>query len=155
MSRHNDPPYFPFYPDDFASDGKVEAMTTEEVGAYTLLLCKAWREDPPGAFLMTTACWLAGRDWRPIAGRNAEQEYWLRSPWAQTLGSIKNECVGNMRNSGSSNKSGSSQQSMLPMQDMRGAMRYACATHANRKRHASGTNAFHFHIQIQQKKKKI
>ena len=49
MSRYDDPPYFPFYPDDFACDGKVEAMTTEEVGAYTLLLCKAWREDPPGS----------------------------------------------------------------------------------------------------------
>ncbi len=43
------PPYFPFYPRDFASDGKVEAMTTEEVGAYTLLLCKAWLEEPAGS----------------------------------------------------------------------------------------------------------
>jgi uncharacterized protein YdaU (DUF1376 family) len=40
-------PYFPFYPRDFASDGKVEAMTTVEVGAYILLLCKAWHETPP------------------------------------------------------------------------------------------------------------
>jgi uncharacterized protein YdaU (DUF1376 family) len=32
---------------DFASDGKVEAMTTCEVGAYVLLLCKAWHENPP------------------------------------------------------------------------------------------------------------
>jgi uncharacterized protein YdaU (DUF1376 family) len=38
-----------FYPDDFSSDGKVEVMTTEEVGAYTLLLCKSWRENPPGS----------------------------------------------------------------------------------------------------------
>jgi uncharacterized protein YdaU (DUF1376 family) len=38
-----------FYPDDFSSDGKVEAMSTEEVGAYMLLLCKSWREDPPGS----------------------------------------------------------------------------------------------------------
>lgn len=44
----NKPPYFPFYVRDFASDGKVEAMTTEEVGAYILLLCKAWLEEPPG-----------------------------------------------------------------------------------------------------------
>lgn len=42
------PPYFPFYVNDFAADGKVEAMTTEEVGAYILLLCKAWMEEPPG-----------------------------------------------------------------------------------------------------------
>jgi uncharacterized protein YdaU (DUF1376 family) len=41
-------PAFLFYVDDFTSDGVVEAMTTEQVGAYTLLLCKAWREDPPG-----------------------------------------------------------------------------------------------------------
>ena len=44
----NDFPYFPFYPDDFSSDGKVEAMTTIEVGAYILLLCKAWKEKPRG-----------------------------------------------------------------------------------------------------------
>lgn len=43
------PPAFLFYPDDFSSDGKVEAMTTEEVGAYMLLLCKSWRESPPGS----------------------------------------------------------------------------------------------------------
>lgn len=41
-------PYFAFYPRDFASDGKVEAMTTTEVGCYILLLCKAWHEEPPG-----------------------------------------------------------------------------------------------------------
>lgn len=44
----NKPPYFPFYVDNFVSDPKVEAMETEEVGAYLLLLCKAWKEDPPG-----------------------------------------------------------------------------------------------------------
>lgn len=43
----NKPPAFMFYVDDFASDGDVEAMSTEAVGAYILLLCKAWREDPP------------------------------------------------------------------------------------------------------------
>jgi uncharacterized protein YdaU (DUF1376 family) len=42
------PPYFQFYPNDFAADGVVEAMTTEQVGAYTLLLCKAWLQEPPG-----------------------------------------------------------------------------------------------------------
>lgn len=49
MPRDTRPPAFLFYPDDFSSDGKVEAMTTEEVGAYMLLLCKAWREEPPGS----------------------------------------------------------------------------------------------------------
>lgn len=55
-----DLPYFPFYPNDFASDGVVEAMTTEAVGAYILLLCKAWREEPPGSIPMddkTLARW--------------------------------------------------------------------------------------------------
>ncbi len=36
-----------FYPDDFCSDENVEAMSTEAVGAYILLLCKAWRSTPP------------------------------------------------------------------------------------------------------------
>src|SRR5262249_27618859 len=42
-------PYFPFYVRDFVSDAKVEARTTEEVGAYVLLLCKAWQQDPAGS----------------------------------------------------------------------------------------------------------
>lgn len=42
-------PYFPFYVSDFATDGKVEAMSTAAVGAYILLLCKAWHETPPGS----------------------------------------------------------------------------------------------------------
>lgn len=49
MSKDKSAPAFLFYPDDFSCDGKVEAMTTEEVGAYILLLCKAWREIPPGS----------------------------------------------------------------------------------------------------------
>ncbi len=44
----HDYPWFPFYVKDFASDGKVEAMSTTAVGAYILLLCKAWRENPAG-----------------------------------------------------------------------------------------------------------
>jgi len=42
------PPYFPFFPADFASDGVVESMPTEGVGAYILLLCKAWSQSPAG-----------------------------------------------------------------------------------------------------------
>ncbi len=49
MPKATHPPAFLFYPDDFSSDGKVEAMTTEEVGAYMLLLCKSWREKPPAS----------------------------------------------------------------------------------------------------------
>lgn len=43
------PPYFAFYPVDFASDLHVEAMSTLQVGAYMLLLCKAWQADPPAS----------------------------------------------------------------------------------------------------------
>lgn len=46
MPRTAHSPYFYFYPDDFSSDRNVEAMTTEEVGAFTLLICKSWREEP-------------------------------------------------------------------------------------------------------------
>ena len=49
MPKDDRPPAFLLYVDDFTSDGVVELMTTEEIGAYFLLLCKAWREDPPGS----------------------------------------------------------------------------------------------------------
>jgi uncharacterized protein YdaU (DUF1376 family) len=35
-------PYFRLYVADIVSDALVEAMSTEQVGAYFLLLCKAW-----------------------------------------------------------------------------------------------------------------
>ena len=41
--------FFPFYPDDFLLDELVERMTTEEVGAYWLLLCRAWKQSPAGS----------------------------------------------------------------------------------------------------------
>jgi uncharacterized protein YdaU (DUF1376 family) len=44
----NRPPFFPLFVDDFSADDKVEAMDTEEVGAYVLLLCKAWKQTLPG-----------------------------------------------------------------------------------------------------------
>jgi uncharacterized protein YdaU (DUF1376 family) len=40
---------FVVYPRDFTADAKVELMNTEEVGAYWLLLCKAWHETPAGS----------------------------------------------------------------------------------------------------------
>jgi uncharacterized protein YdaU (DUF1376 family) len=49
VPRNEEPDWFPLYVDVFVSDGVVEAMTTREVGAYLLLLCKAWREKPPGS----------------------------------------------------------------------------------------------------------
>lgn len=46
MPRAGQCPYFHFFPDDFSSDRNVEAMTAEEVGAYILLICKSWSEEP-------------------------------------------------------------------------------------------------------------
>ena len=43
------PHYFAFYPSDFANDINVEAMSTLQVGAYLLLLCKAWQAEPPAS----------------------------------------------------------------------------------------------------------
>lgn len=43
------PPYFSFYPKDFSADSVVESMSTLGVGAYILLLCKAWHEEPAGS----------------------------------------------------------------------------------------------------------
>ena len=40
-------PFLPLQVDAFTSDELVEAMTTEEVGAYFLLICKAWKSQPP------------------------------------------------------------------------------------------------------------
>jgi uncharacterized protein YdaU (DUF1376 family) len=39
------PEWFPMYPADFLSSQAVAQMTTEEVGAYTLLLLMAWRDE--------------------------------------------------------------------------------------------------------------
>ena len=38
------PIWFPFYPNDFLASSKVALLTTEEVGAYVLLLCHAWQD---------------------------------------------------------------------------------------------------------------
>lgn len=45
----NRPPFFAFYPSDFANDINVESMSTLQVGAYILLLCKAWQAEPPAS----------------------------------------------------------------------------------------------------------
>ena len=45
----SDLPYIPFNIADFLADDKVALMSTEEVGAYILLLCRAWQQDRPGA----------------------------------------------------------------------------------------------------------
>jgi uncharacterized protein YdaU (DUF1376 family) len=38
------PIWFPFYPNDFLASSKVALLTTEEIGAYLLLLCHAWQD---------------------------------------------------------------------------------------------------------------
>lgn len=38
------PIWFPFYPNDFLASGTVKLMTTEEIGAYILLLCYEWQD---------------------------------------------------------------------------------------------------------------
>ncbi len=75
-------PAFQFYPGDFLADTKVQAMRTEEVGAYLLLLCAEWLDGPlpddprflarvcrldPAAFAQA---WESiGRCFRPVDGR--------------------------------------------------------------------------------------
>lgn len=44
--RNPKSPAFQFYPGDFLGDSKVQAMRTEEVGAYLLLLCAQWMDGP-------------------------------------------------------------------------------------------------------------
>lgn len=43
------PPYIPLYVLDFIGDPLVELMTTEELGAYVLLMIKAWHQAPPAS----------------------------------------------------------------------------------------------------------
>ena len=38
------PIWFPFYANDFLSSSKVAVLSTEEIGAYVLLLCHAWQD---------------------------------------------------------------------------------------------------------------
>lgn len=71
MAGKNPLHFFSFYPRDFASDGAVEAMSTKAVGAYILLLCKAWFESPPGTLPdddVTLAKWsrLSAKDWAEV-----------------------------------------------------------------------------------------
>ncbi len=47
MRKEIRPPHIPFYPDDFLGSGKVAVMNTTAIGAYFLLLLRAWREKPP------------------------------------------------------------------------------------------------------------
>lgn len=48
MAKQGAAPWFKFYPKDFSSDEHVEVMSPAAVGAYILLLCKAWHSTPGG-----------------------------------------------------------------------------------------------------------
>jgi uncharacterized protein YdaU (DUF1376 family) len=71
MPKHDHPPYFPFYVDDFISDSAVDAMTNEELGIYVRLLCKAWKESPVGTIpnddeLLAKWCRIKQSGWRRV-----------------------------------------------------------------------------------------
>tara|TARA_R110001599_G_scaffold171802_2_gene363050 strand:+ start:647 stop:1441 length:795 start_codon:yes stop_codon:yes gene_type:complete len=51
-------PYIPLNVADFMSDDKVALMSTLELGAYMILLCRAWQQNPAGT-LPTNDDWLA------------------------------------------------------------------------------------------------
>ena len=73
MSKHDRPPFFPLYPADFVSDGDVEAMSTLEIGAYFLLVCKAWAENPPASIpaddrILARWTRLSDKEWRDCKG---------------------------------------------------------------------------------------
>lgn len=62
------PPHFPLYPNDLLGDGHVDAMTTEQFGAYVRLLCKAWFEEPAGTIpnddaVLASWCRLSPAKW--------------------------------------------------------------------------------------------
>lgn len=87
MPKDNEAPSFQFYPDDFVSDGKVEAMTTEEVGAYILLICKAWREKP--AATLPNDDRVLARWARLTPERWAECKAAAMAPWKLLKGDVR------------------------------------------------------------------
>lgn len=77
--RPQDPVYIPLYPRDFLSSNSVDAMTTEEVGAYLLLMMRSWSETPP-ATLPTDDAILA-RMARMTPARWAKAKSKVLKPW--------------------------------------------------------------------------
>jgi uncharacterized protein YdaU (DUF1376 family) len=73
------PPFFAFYPADFANDLHVEAMSTLQVGAYMLLLCKAWQGEPPAS--LPTSDQVLARYARVDAGVWAEIKAGVLAPF--------------------------------------------------------------------------
>ena len=67
-------PYFPFFARDFLASSKVMAMSAEEVGCYTLLLCTAWGQEPVGTLpaddaVLARWCRVSIETWATIRGR--------------------------------------------------------------------------------------
>ena len=67
----NDFPYFPWYPKDWQSDGKVRQLSYEERGVYFELLCHMWTYDgscslPDGAGLIRRMLGISAAKWRSI-----------------------------------------------------------------------------------------
>jgi uncharacterized protein YdaU (DUF1376 family) len=77
--RPPEPVYIPLYPRDFLSSNSVDAMTTEEVGAYLLLMMRSWSEAPP-ATLPTDDATLA-RMARMTPARWAKSKAKVLKPW--------------------------------------------------------------------------
>lgn len=87
-------PYLPLYVNDLTSDELVEAMSTEEFGAYMFLLFKAWKSDPPATIpdddqtlarysRLTIKRWLACRErilapWKPCGDNRLVQKRLLQ-----------------------------------------------------------------------------
>lgn len=74
-------PYIPLHVDDLTSDELVEAMSTEEFGAYMLLMFKAWKSDPPCTIPeddITLARWsrLTDKKWKACKVR-------VLAPWTK------------------------------------------------------------------------
>lgn len=66
--------WFALYPEAFYSDPAVVAMSLEEVGAYALLWCQAWRQFPPGTLpddddLLARICKISTRKWKTMKNR--------------------------------------------------------------------------------------
>ena len=65
------PPSFPFYVNNFLASERVMCMTTEQVGAYVILLCYQWNSDQQS--ISADAAWLSaatkmnGR-WNEVGG---------------------------------------------------------------------------------------
>lgn len=72
-------PYLPLDVDRLTSDELVEAMTTEEFGAYIFLMCKAWKSNPPCTLpqddrTLAKLARMTDRDWKRVKDR-------VLAPW--------------------------------------------------------------------------